>query len=801
MKKIKLKTNFFICALIILLSILIFLLPNLETSTAKADSVHSEQPQSVSDDDGISEEQSETDKATSVLLILEEKLKDMGDELIEDEFAFISLFDSVLSEVGTSVVAELYNHIAEYEDMLTVTTDMNERLKIQNLIDSTEQLIAEYESSEIASISSEGADITRRRPFAVSIAIIWFDLHDYRLSSELITHMAGNTDRNSVYSPIHGYRVMASDLTYNLILGENVPEYPIYKMDGTTYGDDLRYAIQGIKNYSVNGRVLHIDDVYDFAHDSDSKGPEQIFINWIASLQDKGELIPFNVSIDFDAGKYFRVQNLGRNDEGNGWKIKISNYGVSTEYAFYNKYMCFEDDAKDWKGLSDVKYIAIPAGRSVEVTIYENIFATHITVGQISGANLYITYADRLSVSGGVYTYLGKVQRKNYTKHGISANIVKKIGSTWLINITNNTGSTQNLYYNRKMCYFDDAKKWNGLEDISCLSLKNGESCPIKIEENWWATSIAISYIDGDYRKIFYADNLADNCTMNSYSNEKSVTQDEKDLFKVEENDNTCTITGVKSGIRLTGPLIIPEYINGKTVTDIGSSAFSKCTSLTSVTIPANVTSIGEQAFKGCSGLERVILYGQNNIVALGDRAFADTSDKLKIYVADSLYDTYKDATNWSGYANKIEKLSQMNILFKHEYIYVVCLYGDSWYDDLFYSEEDIFIGMNMRMIHAYGYVEIGDILSDYYIELSYVQEVFLYVPIDEQNTTASGCSLYDTDWNYVDWCEISNEKLYIPLTELLTDGRIEFNLVLEEDDGLIAFLSNEIYIVLIVTV
>ena len=56
------------------------------------------------------------------------------------------------------------------------------------------------------------------------------------------------------------------------------------------------------------------------------------------------------------------------------------------------------------------------------------------------------------------------------------------------------------------------------------------------------------------------------------------------------------------------GTLIIPRTINGKSVTSIGSSAFSGCSGLTSVTIPSSVTSIGSSAFSGCSGLTSITL-------------------------------------------------------------------------------------------------------------------------------------------------------------------------------------------------
>ena len=54
----------------------------------------------------------------------------------------------------------------------------------------------------------------------------------------------------------------------------------------------------------------------------------------------------------------------------------------------------------------------------------------------------------------------------------------------------------------------------------------------------------------------------------------------------------------------VSGTLKIPSTIkcNGVTykVTTIGSSAFRKCTGLTSVTIPNSVTTIGDDTFIGC---------------------------------------------------------------------------------------------------------------------------------------------------------------------------------------------------------
>ena len=71
--------------------------------------------------------------------------------------------------------------------------------------------------------------------------------------------------------------------------------------------------------------------------------------------------------------------------------------------------------------------------------------------------------------------------------------------------------------------------------------------------------------------------------------------------------------------------VVIPEKVDGKYVKEIGSSAFYKCTCLTTVMIPDNVISIGEYAFVDCTNLKEVII--PESVRIIGGGAFSRCSN------------------------------------------------------------------------------------------------------------------------------------------------------------------------------
>ena len=84
-----------------------------------------------------------------------------------------------------------------------------------------------------------------------------------------------------------------------------------------------------------------------------------------------------------------------------------------------------------------------------------------------------------------------------------------------------------------------------------------------------------------------------------------------------------------------SGEVTIPSFAttNGSRyiVTSIGSKAFYKCSSITSVIIPNSVTSIRGSAFKGCSSLTSVTI--PNSVTSIGDGPFAECTNLNEIIV------------------------------------------------------------------------------------------------------------------------------------------------------------------------
>lgn len=105
-------------------------------------------------------------------------------------------------------------------------------------------------------------------------------------------------------------------------------------------------------------------------------------------------------------------------------------------------------------------------------------------------------------------------------------------------------------------------------------------------------------------------------------------------------------ILGLTEKGRTLSNVIIPEAIDGYTVSSISDNAFQDCSNLTEVTIPNTVTEIGDSAFSGCSNLTDITMKGTVP-PAVGADAFAGCV-QLAVSVPQSAASAYNSSPSWS---------------------------------------------------------------------------------------------------------------------------------------------------------
>ncbi len=211
---------------------------------------------------------------------------------------------------------------------------------------------------------------------------------------------------------------------------------------------------------------------------------------------------------------------------GGTWKFRLTNKTGSSRTFFYNTKLCFEGDAKNWDGLRVIKYLKLSNNSSTEISISQNGTAGTIAISYIQGSTRYIFYAYGLNTDGRISSFRSTTSVRTYTQNQMTVSIAGKRGSTWLVYLTNKTGSYRTFEYNSKLCFEGDAKNWSLDSDVKSISLSNENSTsdPSEISENGMAGTMAISYKSGNIRYVFYAYDLSTSGTMTAKGNSFDIT-------------------------------------------------------------------------------------------------------------------------------------------------------------------------------------------------------------------------------------------------------------------------------------
>ena len=187
-------------------------------------------------------------------------------------------------------------------------------------------------------------------------------------------------------------------------------------------------------------------------------------------------------------------------------------------------------------------------------------------------------------------------------------------------------------------------------------------------------------YSDIDGSEIKKVDGFKINYVKNTYGHYYATENgfsDEACLLTNELNDGTLEISKYVGNSATSATYVIPGEINGKKVTQIGDSAFTVCTSLTSVTIPDGVTSIDEAAFWGCTSLTSVTI--PDSVTSIKSKAFFKCTSLKSVTIPASVtnigdyalgyYEIYNtDSCEWEMYKVEGFKINYVKDTYGHMY-------------------------------------------------------------------------------------------------------------------------------------
>lgn len=214
--------------------------------------------------------------------------------------------------------------------------------------------------------------------------------------------------------------------------------------------------------------------------------------------------------------KCYILRAKGRTDSNAADAIYFSNAQVGKEYSLRPFELNKEIDSTSWY-CSELTYAAwYYAG--IDIGVKKDVF----------GDDEYLSYGCwPRDINNSYNTENISISETGFF---LSISIVRKNNNIWTLSIHNNTSKELDVIYNTKMCKFSDAQNWTNLNDLASRKFAPYSTISVSISENYLSTSVAVSFVVGEYRCITYADSLdATNKTLKHYSNIVAIKKEENE--------------------------------------------------------------------------------------------------------------------------------------------------------------------------------------------------------------------------------------------------------------------------------
>lgn len=216
------------------------------------------------------------------------------EQLIEEN---INALENELRVNGTDVSQELDKMIDLCKSMAAEADTVEESEKINSLVVTLEDLLAEYQLYDLGISTYKYHAIYTP---AVAAVIAHFNFNNYFLAAELLTHAKENTVLNSNYTPNFGARAMHAEVSKQIANNTDVSGNASFEPGDRPVDMDLYYAIHSFsytKSFPT-ARVYYLRDRYDYAPQDYEYGDLAGFaVDTMYKAQEAGVITPFYTNI------------------------------------------------------------------------------------------------------------------------------------------------------------------------------------------------------------------------------------------------------------------------------------------------------------------------------------------------------------------------------------------------------------------------------------------------------------------------------------------------------------------------
>ena len=214
-----------------------------------------------------------------------------------------------------------------------------------------------------------------------------------------------------------------------------------------------------------------------------------------------------------------------------GWLGKISNFyqkdysmmtfgypGDKDGYMYKTIGNMTSFESNGWYYRTNIDQVGGQSGSPYQVTVNGGDFICGIATYESSDSSG--PYTGGCRIDGFMFAFLNSFVTSFELPEYLPLFVNSKSGNTWNIRIFNPNSFKITAYYNSEMCFYSDAENWSNLKNVKDVSIEANGNAYVNISENWFATTIAVSFMYGSKRLISFADKLdSGNKTLSLHQN------------------------------------------------------------------------------------------------------------------------------------------------------------------------------------------------------------------------------------------------------------------------------------------